>query len=134
MTQQEFEHLTGLKVTEEEYKGIETMYCAVPNMEKDEFCKRWRQCGNNPLAVALAKQATIATGMLEERNNELDDCHSKLDDLAWFLIGKADAYEDSDFYNEAIRIVGHKAAILHKIKMGYHLWKEDKEYIKKNLK
>ena len=134
MTQQEFENITGLKVTEEEYKGIEAMYYAAPDMEKGEFCKRWRQCGNNPLAIALAKQATVATGMLEERNNELDDCHGKMEDLAWFLIGKAAAYEDVDFYKEAIRIVGQKAAVLHKIKMGYPLWKEDKEYIKNNLK
>lgn len=133
MTKFEFEDLTGLKVTEEEYNGIEKMYYAVPNMDKHEFCKRWRQTGNNPLTVELAKQATIATGMLDERNNELEDCHSKMEELAWFLIGKAAAYDDTDFYKEAIRIVGHKAAVLHKIKMGYPLWKEDRDYIKNNL-
>lgn len=134
MTQQEFQDLTGRKVTEEEYQGIEKMYYAVPNMDKREFCKRWIQTGNNPLTIELAKQATIANGMLEERNNELADCHNKIEELAWFLIGKAAAYDDTDFYNEAIRIVGQKAAILHKIKMGYSLWKEDREYIKNNLK
>lgn len=133
MTQQEFEHLTGLKVTEEEYKGIEAMYYAAPNMEKAEFCKRWRQCGNNPLTVELAKQVTIATGMLEERNNELEDCHSRMEELAWFLISKASAYDEAGLYREAIRIIGHKAAVLHKIKMGYPLWKEDKDYIRNNL-
>ena len=134
MTQQEFQDLTGRKVTEEEYQGIEKMYYAVPNMDKREFCKRWIQTGNNPLTIELAKQATIAHGMLEERNNELADCHTKMEELAWFLIGKAAAYDDTDFYNEAVRIVGRKAAILHKIKMGYPLWKEDREYIKNNLK
>ena len=134
MTQQEFQDLTGRKVTEEEYQGIEKMYYAVPNMDKREFCKRWIQTGNNPLTIELAKQATIANGMLEERNNELADCHAKMEELAWFLIGKAAAYDDTDFYNEAVRIVGRKAAILHKIKMGYPLWKEDREYIKNNLK
>ena len=134
MTQQEFQDLTGRKVTEEEYQGIEKMYYAVPNMDKREFCKRWIQTGNNPLTIELAKQATIANGMLEERNNELADCHTKMEELAWFLIGKAAAYDDTDFYNEAVRIVGRKAAILHKIKMGYLLWKEDREYIKNNLK
>lgn len=133
MTKFEFEDLTGLKVTEEEYVGIEAMYYAVPNMEKGEFCKRWRQCGNNPLTVELAIQATIATEMLEEIKNELEDCHSRMEELAWFLIGKATAYDDTDFYKEAIRIVGHKAAVLHKIKMGYPLWKEDRDYIKNNL-
>lgn len=134
MTQQEFQDLTGRKVTVDEYRSIEKMYYAVPNMDKQEFCKRWVQAGNNPLTVELAKQATIANGMLEERNNELEDCHSKMEELAWFLIGMAAAYDDIDSYKEAIRIVGHKAAVLHKIKMGYRLWKEDRDYIKNNLK
>lgn len=134
MTQQEFQDLTGRKVTVDKYRSIEKMYYAVPNMDKQEFCKRWVQAGNNPLTVELAKQATIANGMLEERNNELEDCHSKMEKLAWFLIGMAAAYDDIDSYKEAIRIVGHKAAVLHKIKMGYRLWKEDRDYIKNNLK
>lgn len=134
MTQNEFQDLTGRKVTEEEYQGIEKMYYAVPDMDKYEFCKRWVQTGNNPLTLELAKQAIITNGMLEERNNELEDCHEKMEELAWFLIGKAAAYDDTDFYNEAIRIVGRKAAVLHKVKMGYPLWKEDREYIKNNLK
>lgn len=134
MTHQEFEDRTGLKVTDEEYKGIEQMYYAVPNMDKQEFCKRWVQTGNNPLTIELAKQTILLNGMLEERNNELEDCHSKMEELAWFLIGMAAAYDDIDSYKEAIRIVGHKAAVLHKIKMGYRLWKEDRDYIKNNLK
>lgn len=134
MTHQEFQDLTGRKVTEEEYRNIEKMYYAVPNMDKHEFCKRWLQTGSNPLTRELTKQVVLLNGMLEERNNEAEDCHSKMEELAWFLIGKAAAYDDTDFYNEAIRIVGKKAAILHKIKMGYPLWKEDREYIKNNLK
>lgn len=134
MTQKEFEDRTGLKVTEEEYRGIEQMYYAVPNMEKDEFCKHYTRVGSNPLTVGLAKQATVVNGMLEERNNELEDCHSKLEELAWVLIGKACAYDDSDMYMEAVRLLGQREAIMVKIKMGYPLWKEDKEYIRKNLK
>ena len=134
MTQQEFQDLTGRKVTAEEFCSIAKMYYAVPNMDKHEFCKRWLQTGNNPLTIELAKQTILLNGMLEERNNEAEDCHSKMEELAWFLIGKACAYEDIDFYKEAIRIVGLKTAIMHKIKMGYPLWKEDKEYIRENLK
>ncbi len=134
MTQKEFEDRTGLKVTDDEYKDIEAMYYAAPDMEKDEFCKRWRQCGNNPLTLALAKQAITLNGMLEERNNELDDCHDKNNELAGFLLGKASAYSDPDFYNEAIRLIGQKAVTLRKIEMGLPLWEEDIRYIKMNLK
>lgn len=101
MTQQEFTELTGLVPTPEEYKNIEAMYYAAPNMEKREFCQRWRQTGKNPLTIELAKQVILLNGMLEERNNEVDDCHEKMEELAWFLIGKAVAYEDTDLYKEA---------------------------------
>lgn len=134
MTQKKFEDRTGLKVTNEEYKDIEKMYYAVPDMDKDEFCKRWRQCGNNPLTLGLTKQAVVLNGMLEERNNEVDDCHDKFNDLADFLIGKACAYNDTDFYNEAIKLIGQKAVTLRKVQMGLPLWDEDRNYINNNLK
>ena len=103
-------------------------------MEKDEFCMRWKQCGNNPLTIALAKHNTILNGMLEERNNELEDCHNKNIELAEFLIGKACAYEDKDFYNEAVRLIGQKEVALYKIRMYLPLWEEDINYINNNLK
>lgn len=134
MTQKEFTERTGLTVTEEEYKGIERMYLAVPNMDKNEFCLLYKRVGDNALTIALANRVHILDGMLEERNNEAEDCHDKLNDLAEFLIGKADDYDDIDMYKEAVRIIGMKAVVLHKIKMGYHLRKEDREYIKNNLK
>ena len=85
MTQQEFTELTGLVPTPEEYKSIEAMYYAVPNMAKEEFCQRWRQTGKNPLTIELAKQSRLLTGMLDERKNELEDCHNRMEELAWFL-------------------------------------------------
>ena len=132
MTLKEFTDRTGLKVTEEEYKGIERMYYAVPDMDKDEFCMLYKRVGDNALTIALANR--VLDGMLEERNNEAEDCHGKLNDLAEFLIGKADDHDDIDMYKKAVRIIGLRAVVLHKIKMGYRLWKEDREYIKNNLK
>ena len=79
MTQEEFQDLTGRKVTKEEYRNIEKMYYAVPNMDKHEFCKYWIQTGNNPLTIELTKQIILLNGMLEERSNEAEDCHSKME-------------------------------------------------------
>lgn len=134
MTKQEFTELTGLVPTPEEYNEIEAMYYAAPDMSKDEFCKCWRQCGKNPLTVALTKQAITLNGMLEERNNELDDSHDKMKGLAHFLISNSCAYDDMDFYGEALAIIGRKAAVLYKVRMGLPLWAEDRDYINKNLK
>lgn len=53
MTQKEFEERTGLKTGVEEYVSIERMYMAAGNMDKDEFCRCWRQTGKNPLTQVL---------------------------------------------------------------------------------
>lgn len=134
MTKFEFEDRTGLKVTDEEFKGIEAMYYAVPNMQKDEFCKRWRQCGNNPLAVELAKQVTALRGMLDAHRNTEGERDERNSELADFLISKATAYEDSDFYKQAVKMIGQKEVTLRKVKKGLPLWEEDLNYIIKYLK
>ena len=72
-------------------------------------------------------------GMLEERNNELDDARQNRTSLAEFLLGKAAAYDDADFYREAVRLIGRKAATLYKIKSGLPLWEEDVKYLEEKL-
>lgn len=134
MTQKEFTERTGLTVTEEEYKGIEQMYYAVPDMDKDEFCMLYKRVGDNALTIALAGRVRLLDGMFEERNNEAEDCHGKLNDIAEFLIGKACAHDDTDLYTQAIAILGQRAVVVYKVRMGLPLWKEDRDYIKNNLK
>ena len=51
-----------------------------------------------------------------------------------FLLGKADVYKDTDFYKEAVKLIGEKEVVLTKVRMGLPLWEEDMEYISKNLK
>lgn len=129
MTQKEFEERTGLKTDMEEYVSIERMYMAAENMDKDEFCRCWRQTGKNPLTQVLFRQVEIFRGQLEERNNELDDVQLKKFDLAGFLVGKACAYEDTDFYREAVKLTGQRDVTLMKVRMDLPLWDEDKEFL-----
>lgn len=56
------------------------------------------------------------------------------EELAEFLIGKASAYNDTDFYSAAVKLIGQKQVTLCKIKMGLPLWSEDMQYINDNLK
>ena len=53
--------------------------------------------------------------------------------MADFLIGKAHAYNDSDFRREAVRLVGDKQVVLRTLSMELTLWDEDKDYIKDNI-
>lgn len=69
-------------------------------------------------------------------NFELQDKQKQalIEEVAEFLIGKACAYEDTDFYKQAVKLVGQKKVTRMKLEMDLPLWKEDKEYIKENLK
>lgn len=129
MTQKEFEDRTGLNTNAEEYAAIEKMYMAAGDMDKDEFCLCWRQTGKNPLTKILARQVEILKGQLEERNNELDDAQYKKKDQARFLLGKAQAYEDTDFRREAVGLIGEHGVVRLKLEDGYPLWEEDRKLL-----
>ena len=129
MTQKEFEDRTGLKTTAEEWAAIEKMYMVAGEMNKDEFCVRWRQTGQNPLTKTLAKTAESLNGLLETRNKEIKDMQVKNTELARFLLGKALAYEDPDFRNEAIRLIGEREVIRLTLEEGYPLCEEDRKYL-----
>lgn len=133
MTQQEFEDWTCKTVTPEEYARIEAMYMAAGNMDKDQFCSEYKKYGASALVAEYYRRITVLNGVLEERNNELDDVRQRRTSLAEFLLGKAAAYDDTDFYREAVRLIGRKAAVLYKIKSGLPLWEEDVRYLEEAL-
>ena len=130
MTKQEFEERTGLRTDAEEYAEIEKMYMAAGEMDKDEFCRCWRQTGKNPLTRILSRQAEILKGQLKERDKELEDVEEKKMDLVKFLLGKAQAYNhDTDFRREAVRLIGELDVVTLKLREGYELCPEDREFL-----
>lgn len=118
-----------MKTDADEYADIERMYMAAGEMDKDDFCRCWRQTGKNPLTQVLFRQAEVLKGQLAERNNELEDMQQRKVELAEFLIGKACAYEDTDFYREAVKLVGQRAVVMMKMNMDLPLWEEDKKFV-----
>ena len=134
MTQKEFEERTGLKTEADEYAAIERMYMTAGDMDKDEFCKRWRQTGKNPLTVSLAATANALSVQLQKRNAELTDIKEKNIEHAKFLLGKAHAYEDPDFRREAVRLIGERDVVRLTMEEGYPLWDEDRKYILEIMK
>lgn len=129
MTQKEFEERTGLKTDADEYAAIERMYMAAGDMDKDEFCKCWRQTGKNPLTLSLAATANALAVQFQKRYQELTDLKEKNIEHAKFLLGKAHAYEDPDFRCEAVRLIGERDVVRLTMEEGYPLWDEDRKYI-----
>ena len=114
---------------------------AAVNMDKDEFCKEMRaMCaydGANDhieLRQCLKEVGRRVGGMEAELSFLKKTVKKEREELAEFLIGKACAYNDTDFYNKAVKLVGQKEVVIQKIKMGLPLWEEDIQYINDNLK
>lgn len=122
-----------MKTGADEYADIERMYMAAGEMDKDDFCRCWRQTGKNPLTQVLFRQAEVLKGQLAERNNELEDMQQRKVELAEFLIGKACAYEDTDFYREAIKLVGRREVVMMKLRMELPLWEGDRKLVLETL-
>lgn len=133
MNQQEFTERTGSTPTIEEYQTIEALYMAAGEMDKDEFCKEFRKCGNSRLVTELFGTVCTLKGQYEERCNEIDDLHEQKNQMVDFLIDRAQAFSDKELLNKASEMVGQKEVIRRRIVKGYQLWAYETEWMLNNL-
>lgn len=140
MTQKEFEERTRRLIAVEEYYLVENLYMAAGNMTKDEFCEEMRRMcaydGAND-HIELRKCLKEIGRYVGAKDAELGYLKKAITnrnmELAEFLIGKACAYEDTDFYSEAVKLIGQREVTLMKLRMDLPLWNEDKAYLKEIL-
>ena len=131
MTQKEFEERTKRTVKAEDYLIIERLYMAT-NMDKDEFCKEFKEMNDSirPGIRQSLREIANRLGMVEAKNATLEISMRKCNgDLAGFLIGNAHAYDDTDFRNQAVKLVGEVEVVKRTIELGLPLWDEDRKCI-----
>lgn len=131
MTQKEFEERTKRMVKAEDFFIINQLYMAT-NMDKDEFCKEFQEMNNSirPGIRQSLREISNRLGALEAQNATLRISMRKRDnDLADFLIGKAHAYDDTDFRNQAVKLVGEVEVVKRTIELGLPLWDEDRKCV-----
>lgn len=121
MIQKEFEERTGIKPTEEEFDYINAVYMNT-SMDKDEFCKEWKKYGDSRIIRDV--HVRVLNYEMKCKRQE-----SAINDLADFLIGKAHAYDDTDFRNQAVKLVGEMDVVKRTIELGLSLWDEDRKCI-----
>ncbi len=136
MNKKEFEELTRRLITDEDYKFVENLYLAAGSMGKGDFCKEMRaMCaydganGHIELRQCLkeiGRHVVVKDAELSLLKRTVD---GKRLELAEFLVGKACAYEDSDFYKEAVKLIGQREVTLMKLRMDLPFWEEDKKYL-----
>lgn len=136
MTKKEFEELTRRLITDKDYRFVENLYMAAGNMGKAEFCKEVRaMCAYDDANDHIElRQCLKEIGRhVGVQDAELSLLKKAVKDEKWelaeFLIGKACAYEDTDFYREAVKLIGQREVTLMKLRMDLPLWDEDKKYI-----
>lgn len=141
MKRKEFEERTRRLITDEDYILVENLYLAAGNMDKDKFCDEMRRMCAYDAAndhIELRECLKEIGRHVGAKDAELSFLKRRVErvkmELAEFLVGKACAYEDSDFYRQAVVLVGQREVTRMKLEMDLPLWNEDKEYIKENLK
>lgn len=122
MTQQEFEERTGLKVTGDEFEKVNAIYMAAGDMDKDRFCADYRKHKDCEIIEVLFEKADGLSDKLHVYQKELDN-------IADFLIDKAEQYSSSEMRRKAIAILGEREFLRRKINKGYTLCKSDREFL-----
>lgn len=125
MTQKEFEERTGLTPNSDDFSFIHSLYMNT-SMEKDQFCKEYKKIAGSEIVKDVHARLINSKIILEQRKQ--DDI-----DMARSLIGKSRAYDDTDFRNMAIKLIGEKDVVCLTMEMDLPLWSEDKEFIKSHL-
>ena len=140
MTQQEFETRFGQEVTPESFDYANRVYMAAGNLDKDEFCKEWKnQHIRNSDTVATLTievescQATIKN--LKRQIEKSDLCLEEFrDQMVDFLILQAEKWSASDLREKAIRSVGETEYIRRRLEMNLGLWEDDRKALVEILK
>lgn len=127
MTKQEFESRVGYKVTDSDYDYIESMYYDCGNMDKDQFCKDYKDHKDSKLVHEYFR-------LVSHRKSLLDNYRSEKTETAYFLIKKSMVGGDKDMIEVAISLIGEQRYIEHKLDKGYNLFPEDKEIIKRLIR
>lgn len=125
MTKEEFEDRTGIK-SDMVFEEANRMYMKAGDMDKDAFCDDYKEHGDSILLSYFYHHSN----MLEKQKKDLD---SFKNEIACFLLEKADEWDDKELRKKAVELIGEKEVILRKIELDLELWNEDKSYIKDNI-
>lgn len=123
MTKKEFEDRTGYTIPEDRYKEIEAMYLeAGEDIDKDAFCKDFKHHSDSVLLYRYYQQSN-------KLKDKLDDFRTERLETARLLIKESAEIESSTLRNHAIKLLGHKAYLREKIKLGIEFDEYDYELV-----
>ena len=130
MKQSEFEKLTGLTLTNDEFAEINRIYHAIDDIiEPKDFSECWRKFDNRTIFNKLVRKIE----KLKEFEKLCDNMEANLNAAALALLGAANKYNDEDLKSDAICDVGLDAVVRMDIKYNFKLNEEERDYILQEL-
>lgn len=129
MQQKEFEELTGLQVTPEEYYEIEQIYNTVDTIDKKEFCEHWKWGNYMYIFSQLVKKIRDYEKWVDDNEKWAKEQKEKKDACIPVLLDKADSYGDYKLKEVAISLAGVRTTAKICVAHGYKLCADEKSYL-----
>lgn len=126
MQQKEFEELTGLQVTPEEYYEIEQIYNTADTIDKKEFCEHWKRGNYMYIFSQLVKKIRDYEKWAEDNGEWVK---KQQDVCIPVLLDKANVYNDYKLKEVAISLAGVRKTARLSIMHDYKLCADEKEYL-----
>lgn len=136
MTIEEYSTLMGYEETCEfaEYETANFIYMMAGEMDKQTFCKEYKEVGQSPLVLTLAEAANSREiAYRDKETKERQTAHALLREADEVRTGGMDDSADA-LDRIAAKMIGTRDCIAWKLNKGYELSESDKEYIKDNLR
>ena len=133
MTQKEFEIRTGLTVSADEYAGIEAVYMAAGEMDKDVFCAEWKKIGGSRLVMDLFGEVMRQRGEIERLKGDEQESRKLLGEAAEYLIEKSSERDDIGMRRQACRLIAEREVVMYKLNYDQALCDEDIVWIREQL-
>ena len=129
MQQKEFEELTGMQITPEEYYEIEQIYNTVDTIDKKEFREHWKRGNYIYLLAQLVKKVRYYEKWVNDNEKWAKEQQEAKDACIPVLLDKANVYNDYKLKEVAISLAGLRKTARLSIMNGYKLCVDEKEYL-----
>lgn len=126
MQQKEFEELTGMQTTSEEYYEIEQIYNTADTIDKKEFCEHWKRGNYMYIFAQLVKKIRDYEKWAEDNSEWVK---KQQDVCIPVLLDKANVYGDYKLKEVAISLAGVRKTARLSIMHDYKLCADEKNYL-----
>ena len=122
-----------MTLSADEYAGIEAVYMAAGEMDKDVFCAEWKKIGGSRLVMELFGEVMRQRGEIERLKGEEQESRKLLSEAAEYLIEKSSERDDIGMRRQACRLIGEREVVMYKLNYDQALCDEDIVWIREQL-